>query len=181
MRNIENILSNKRTKYNVDGTKSDETKRVGFCTNTIHKGYLTKRLMDEHQCLEKNCKCFIKYEKNTYWQQKQAQKEKRQQHKEEKKFWEQKKEYALYLMRDLTKDFENVGITTVSKVENHLEIKYVSLDKINLSSELEKVKMLTGVKCTLVSIKNTNKVKRELLEMFNPQVKGYLNDNIINK
>ena len=54
MRNIENILSNKRTRYNVDGTKSDETKRVGFCTNTIHKGYLTKRLMDEHQCLEKN-------------------------------------------------------------------------------------------------------------------------------
>ena len=64
MRNIENILSNKRTRYNIDGTKSDETKRVGFCTNTIHKGYLTKRLMDEHQCLEKNCKCFIKYEKN---------------------------------------------------------------------------------------------------------------------
>ena len=60
MKRIENLLSKKRTYYNIDGTRSETTKRVGFCNNDLHKGYLTKKLMDEHQCIEKGCHYFIK-------------------------------------------------------------------------------------------------------------------------
>ena len=176
MKRIENLLSKKRTYYNIDGTRSETTKRVGFCNNDLHKGYLTKKLMDEHQCIEKGCHYFIKYEKNAYWQQKNISKEKRQKAKEEKKYWENKENQALYLMRDLTKDIEDFGITAVYKKEDYLEIRYVSLNMVNLTSELSVVKMKTGVNCKLASVKTTYQKKLELLDLFNPKVKGYLKD-----
>lgn len=174
MKRIENLLSKKKTFYNIDGTKSETTKRVGFCNNDLHKGYLTKKLMEEHQCIEKGCHYFIKYEKNAYWQQKNASKEKRQKAKEQKKYWEQKEAQALYLMRDLTKDIEDFGITAVYKKDDHLEIRYVSLNMVNLTSELSVVKMKTGVPCKLSSVKTTYQKKLELLKLFNPLAKGYL-------
>jgi len=176
MKRIESILSKKKTYYNIDGTKSETTKRVGFCNNNLHRGYLTKKLMDEHQCIEKGCHYFIKYEKNAYWQQKNASKEKRQKAKEEKKYWEKKENQALYLMRDLTKDIDDFGITAVYKREDYLEIRYVSLNMVNLTSELSVVKMKTGVNCKLSSVKTTYSKKVELLNLFNPSVKGYLQD-----
>ena len=66
---------------------------VGFCHNQIHPGKMTRQLMEEHDCLGKECRFFEKYEDASYWrdrarktalkqhvrQQKKAQKEQQQQ------------------------------------------------------------------------------------------------------
>lgn len=176
MKRIENLLSKKRTYCNIDGTKSDVNKRVGFCNNNLHKGYLTKKLMEEHQCIERGCHYFIKYEKNAYWQQKNASKEKRQKAKIEKKFWEQKEQGALYLMRELTKDIEFFGITSAYRKESHIEIRYVSLNMVNLSSEIYDLKRILKVDVKLAAVKTSYEKKIELLDMFNPSVPGYFKD-----
>lgn len=176
MKRIESLLSKKRTYYNIDGTRSDVNKRVGFCNSNLHKGYLTKKLMDEHECIEKGCHYFIKYEKNAYWQQKNASKEKRQKAKIQKKFWEQKEQGALYLMRELTKDIQYLGITSAYKKENHIEIRYVALNMVNLSPEIYTLKNKLKIDIKLAAVRTSYEKKIELLDMFNPSAPGYLKD-----
>lgn len=40
---------------------------VGCCHNRIHPGKMNQRLMEEHNCLGKECRFFEKYEYATYW------------------------------------------------------------------------------------------------------------------
>ena len=53
----------------ITGNESPCTKCVGFCWNEVHRGYLTKKQMNQHQCLEKNCHRFEKIETAPYWAQ----------------------------------------------------------------------------------------------------------------
>lgn len=41
---------------------------VGYCHSVNHKGYVTKRVLGEHKCVEKNCGSFEKYDCE-YWNQ----------------------------------------------------------------------------------------------------------------
>ena len=40
---------------------------VGCCHNHLHPGRMTQKLMEEHDCLRKNCRFFEKYEEASYW------------------------------------------------------------------------------------------------------------------
>ena len=42
---------------------------VGYCQNILHSGMLTRKLMEEHDCLGKQCRHFVKYENAGYWQE----------------------------------------------------------------------------------------------------------------
>lgn len=42
---------------------------VGRCHSTLHPGKLTRRIMEEHDCLGKQCCHFEKYEETGYWQE----------------------------------------------------------------------------------------------------------------
>ena len=174
------ISNNIRVYHNVDKSFTPPETRVGFCRNMIHRGFLTKGLMEQHECIEKNCKYFIKYENSNYWQQKAEKKEQRKKYKAIKKFWEERCDHALYLMRDLTKDIECVGITSATmKDEKTIEIRYVSTETVDLHEELMIVREATGVKCVLTSIKNNPSMKKKLIDMFNPESPDYLNDEFL--
>lgn len=41
---------------------------VGFCHNPDHKGTLTVSIMNEHECIAKECFYFEKYDDYPYWQ-----------------------------------------------------------------------------------------------------------------
>lgn len=43
---------------------------VGCCHNRIHPGKLTRKLMETHDCLGKECRFFEKYEDADYWREK---------------------------------------------------------------------------------------------------------------
>lgn len=55
-----------------------QTRIVGCCHNLLHPGKLTKRLMTQHDCLEKNCRHFEKYEDAGYWKECDRKKEQKQ-------------------------------------------------------------------------------------------------------
>ena len=42
---------------------------VGRCHRTLHPGKLTRRIMEEHNCLGKRCSHFEKYEEAGYWRE----------------------------------------------------------------------------------------------------------------
>lgn len=42
---------------------------VGYCHNRLHTGKLTQKLMEEHDCLGKECRFFEKYETASYWKE----------------------------------------------------------------------------------------------------------------
>lgn len=66
----------------IDGKHITITKKrvVGMCHNTLHTGFLTQSLMEQHECVGKNCYFFQKNECASYWEhlkQKRAFKKKR--------------------------------------------------------------------------------------------------------
>lgn len=42
---------------------------VGMCHSALHPGKLTRRIMEEHDCLGKQCRYFEKYEEAGYWRE----------------------------------------------------------------------------------------------------------------
>ncbi|MBQ8967271.1 PSP1 C-terminal domain-containing protein [Ruminococcus sp.] len=45
---------------------------VGFCHCSTHKGYVTKTVMKNHNCLEKNCHHLKKFSEKAYWENYEA-------------------------------------------------------------------------------------------------------------
>ena len=42
---------------------------LAYCCERFHRGYLTKNLIDSHQCLQKQCMHLHKNESHSYWEQ----------------------------------------------------------------------------------------------------------------
>lgn len=83
-------------------------KIVGCCHNLIHPGKLTRKLMEEHDCLGKNCKFFEKYRESTYWaaeENRKRQKEQRKQIQQAQKEAARKLEDELAELKDLFQSY----------------------------------------------------------------------------
>ena len=48
-------------------TKVDKNAIIGYCHNDIHKGYISVSLLNEHDCVGKQCTFFHKFEESPYW------------------------------------------------------------------------------------------------------------------
>lgn len=108
---------------------------VGFCHNTIHPGNLTRKILEEHDCIGKNCRFFEKYEYSNYWiaeANRCKQKEKRKQVQSAKKQAEKKRQKEL---EDLKMRFQsyadNAGyqmliVRLEKEMPNSYKIFYVS-------------------------------------------------------
>lgn len=83
-------------------------KIVGYCHNRIHPGKLTRKLMEEHDCLGKNCSFFEKYNESTYWvaeENRKRQKEHRKQVQQDEKKAAQELEDELTELKDLFQSY----------------------------------------------------------------------------
>lgn len=83
-------------------------KIVGFCHNRIHPGKLTRKILEEHDCLGKNCKFFEKYPESTYWsaeENRRKQKEKRKQARQAEKMAAQQLEEELSELKELFQSY----------------------------------------------------------------------------
>lgn len=95
------LLGNKRVEI-------ANVKIVGFCHNLIHPGKMTRKIMEEHDCLVKNCKFFEKNNESPYWaaeEKKKRQKEERKQIQQAKKEAAQKLEDELAELKDLFQSY----------------------------------------------------------------------------
>ena len=63
MRRCRNGMANKKSKRtNIVRSGVKKTKILGYCHFNQHKGYITPEILKEHNCIEKGCRYFNKYD-----------------------------------------------------------------------------------------------------------------------
>ena len=102
---------------------------VGWCTYQLHKGAINKALLEEHQCLEKNCGFLIKNELGTYWlaqEQAAAEKKRRkEQIKQEKAKADALQQKMQNLAADWQKKLDEIGSDMyIVRVERETRTRY---------------------------------------------------------
>lgn len=102
---------------------------VGWCTYKLHKGAINKALLEEHQCLEKNCGFLIKNELGTYWlaqEQAAAEKKRRkEQIKQEKAKADALQQKMQNLAADWQKKLDEIGSDMyIVRVERETRTRY---------------------------------------------------------
>lgn len=149
----------------IDRNPCNENQRVGYCWNEIHRGYLTKNLMKEHQCIERKCRHFQKYENSPYWKEKEAKKEKKKIKKENLKKIENDKKKIFNKIREITAEDEIFHAIGIEKNKNIYIIRYIKFDYINIASYIKKFKDATGHNFYLQEIKTNYEKKKEILNI----------------
>lgn len=101
---------------------------VGYCFFSGHKGYLTKRIMKEHECLQKGCKYFLKFSDYPFWVERARIKKARSEERELRNANNDiANEIKLMAQRVADKRKYSIIITGVNrKDDNHYIINYVS-------------------------------------------------------
>jgi len=120
----------------ITGNESPYTKCVGFCWNEVHRGYLTKKQMDQHQCLEKNCHRFDKIETAPYWAQQIAKRENRKDGKQAKKQAADEADKFLEKIRELTINDLNFYPIACELKDNTYEVRIINFRSITYSQYL---------------------------------------------
>ena len=157
-----------KNELSVNGLVIKETKRIGYCHNMKHHGYLNLKLMKEHQCLEKECPFFKKVENNDFWARKRASKEKRNKKKELEKQQTEISNKIKNRFKELLIDYENTIITEITKKEKIYNVRYVTLDDVHRKIEQIKKDIETEfkIKISLNEIKNNNTIKQEIINKY---------------
>lgn len=125
------LFDDEKVYRTIDGSWCQKGKILGYCWSDLHKGYLTKKLIDGHRCLEKQCFGFQKYPEAPYWIQKEESKKKRLEGRNIKKTIKKQKREYLEKIRELTandKDFYAVAIEYKDGIFILRCVKFKSID-----------------------------------------------------
>ena len=107
---------------------------VGYCQNILHSGMLTRKLMEEHDCLGKQCRHFVKYENAGYWQEQKKKQQARLQQKQDKRLRKQQEAAEAEELEELRVLFQSYAdeadytmqIIRVKKSQEGIYVFYVS-------------------------------------------------------
>lgn len=155
----------------IDRQRCSDENRVGYCWSEIHRGYLTQKLLKEHQCIEKECKHFQKFEDAPYWKNKEKAKENKKREKENKKRTEEEKTIILNRIRKLTQDDEEFFAVSVEKEKQYYIVRYIKFGFINMSSYIQKFKEDMGKNFFLQEIKTSYVNKKAIVDKHKKQPK----------
>lgn len=171
---IRSPIQGKKTKHKpkeefmyrtINGNYCKETQKLGYCRCNLHRGYLTKKIMDEHECLEKNCIWFDKHEDAPYWQHKTKQRLARKRGKALKREIKQREEACLELIRELTASDYDFYAVSVEIDDDTLKIRAIQFANVDYLYYKTLFKKHCGVnKVEIVQIQNTNSKKREIVK-----------------
>lgn len=161
----------------INGAHVLRKKVIGYCANRIHRGYLTKDMMESHDCIHKQCPFLVKREDHNFWIQRELYREEKRKTKKEKKYWEEKEEDAMYYVRNLTKNLKNFCITGAMKKDKIIEIRYVSFEPFDVEIYEFMTERALEIDCKLVPIIADDNRKWELLNIFNIDNPKYLREN----
>ena len=121
----------------INGKMTGRTKCSGYCNCKQHPGYLNKKMMNEHECLEKECIWLY----SLMDMAKQARQLKAQETKLRKKELNDILEYRMRKCEELLHGYEGIKITNINKSgSSGWTMKYVticSVDKKKIESTLK--------------------------------------------
>lgn len=151
----------------IEGKTCNPEQRVGYCWSETHRGYLTLPLMQQHECIEKGCKHFQKYEDSLYWKKKEEKKAQKQQRKEQEKAREQKLQEILNITRALTEEDNDFFPISVKKGEGLYQhqyiVRFVKFAWVDIAYYVKLFKERCGVSIYLEEIKTTYDMKLQIL------------------
>ena len=153
--------SKRRIPKMIDGTQlCKEEKRVGYCWCAQHYGYINKRLILEHDCINKKCQFFEKLDRNSkYWDAKKERDEGKNKKQREKDLLDFIRKLAI----EETIDYD-CAISSVIRDGKNIKILIATLEYINFheitSTISEIVRNEMGVETHIVfqKIQNNNHV-----------------------
>lgn len=127
-------MGKRRIPKMIDGTQlCKESKRVGYCWCSLHPGYINKRLIGEHDCLNKKCPFFEILDRNsTYWDKKKE----REEGKNKKKLEEEILKHIRKIAVEKTYDFD-CAISTIIREKDVVKIMVASNDQISKEVQSE--------------------------------------------
>ncbi len=104
---------------------------VGYCQSTLHRGYITKKLLKQHKCLERKCSSFRKIPHSTFWQSQELEQKRKEEVKAKKLLREEKEEafqnrlneMKIYASKISHKLFPELTVTNIRK--NREEYGYI--------------------------------------------------------
>jgi len=119
---------------------------IGFCHSTVHRGYITKKLLKEHDCLKKECMSFEKVECGLWaeMEKKEAEKAKEKLVIEKKREKREKARARFEDIREMGKEF-GVFVTSIKdktlyknfkRKTNILHITYIAYERMDLKEML---------------------------------------------
>ena len=142
-------------------------KQVGYCWCELHPGYLHKHLIDQHQCVERQCEHFEKFKDSEYWKRKAKIKEDRIAGKLEKKRIEQ-------LCNSIYQEFEtifvnnsNIAILNVEHLNGTYIARLVTIGHEGTSDIIKAIERKYQVKIKVVYVQNTYQFRKELIQKKN--------------
>lgn len=109
----------------------DTPSLVGYCHNDDHKGFLTVTIMNEHDCIAKECRYFERFEDYPYWQKFRRKEELS----ELKKVKRQRQKENEQRHADKIKKRDETIITKAYKVANELGINNFKMVSIRKNGE----------------------------------------------
>lgn len=155
--------------YNtIDGNQCNPEQRCGYCWSEQHRGYLTLPLMFQHECIEKQCKHFQKYEQHSYWKGKEKKKAKKQQRKAQEKAEAKKVDEMLKIIRALTEDDDNFFAISVEKgkdlYQHQYIVRFIKFAWIDIPYYVKLFRDRCGVSIYLQEIPQTYENKLKILQ-----------------
>lgn len=156
-----------RSYTTIDGNLCNPEQRCGYCWSETHRGYLTLPLMLQHECIEKHCKHFQKYEKHSYWTEKDKKKAQKQKRKEQEKAQQKQFNEMLGIMRALTEDDPDFFVISVAKGEGLYKhqyiVRFIKFAWVDIPYYVKLFKERCGVSIYLSEIKNSYEMKQKIL------------------
>lgn len=154
------------------GRMCSEKHRIGYCWSDLHPGFLTKGLMAQHQCVEKECVFFEKFKDCSYWihkEKEKALKSKSSDLRAEKALRSRNANFLLARFRELTKDIEGFGVAGVEYKDGVYMARFVAVRFVDVSYLKECASKLgseLGLVVRFYFIKNTPDIRFKILKQL---------------
>lgn len=162
---IENKIKRKRAYRLIDGNilRSEEN-CIGYCWNDLHPGFVTLKLMQQHECLEKGCPFFERFENRPYWIQRQKRKDERISGKMKKLSLAQKQEDIFCDFRKITLHIEGFAVAGCEFKDGYFVLRCVALQPVELRKYVGLISQKYSARIQARFIKNTYEMRKMLVD-----------------
>jgi len=137
---------------------------IGQCYSYKHKGYLTKNLIEKHQCLEKKCNRFKKL-KPEYWQAREKNELSIRKARLERKDAKKLLKYRDDFIRQTLEGNGCIKVTSIRETKpNFLTISYIYDRKVDLEEEKNIIRVELNNVIKLKPVRGTREAIEELIK-----------------
>lgn len=155
----------KRTFRMIDGSQlCNPENQVGYCWCDLHPGFLSKSLLKQHECCERECRHFEKFVDAPYWQRKQELKEKLLEAKKRARYIKLTSEALANDINKMLENNMNMALLGVEHSDQVYILRFVCIDRCDTHDLLWHLSKKYKVRIKTRFIQNTYEFRKQLLE-----------------